>query len=186
MLKALLKKYGARDEEHLREILETKDQQLDDKLQELKDAKKKEAKYEARDAEVRAESRKQFIDGLKKEGKLLPRHEKVIASMLEIADGTTKEYSYELGEGEQKGTLSQMMKSYLSDMLKLVEFEELSKKAKEHEASGRSAQLEVEKLADKYEGEGKAETRQAAYELVKKDHPEIWKAYMSGKTLEED
>lgn len=185
MLKALLKKYNARDEEHLREILETKDQELDTKIQEAKEAKAKEAKFEARDAEVRKESRQQFIEGIKKEGKLLPRHEKVVASMLEIADSVNKEYSYELGEGEQKGTLSQMLRAYLSDMLKLVEFEELSKKAKDQETSGRSAQLEVERLADKIQGEGKDVTRQAAYELVKKDNPEVWKAYMDGKTLEE-
>jgi len=179
-IEALMKKYNC-------ETVEELDAKLDELNQAADEREKKLKKYEEERISVLAETRRQFIDGLKKEGKLLPRHEKVIEKMMEIADGLNeRKYSYELGEGEQEGTFSEMMKAYLSDMLKLVEFEELSKKVKEQETSGRSAQLEVEKLANKVIEEGKAETRQAAYELVKKDHPKIWKSYMDGKTLEEE
>lgn len=178
--KALMKKYEC-------ETIEELDAKLTELNQEADEREKKLKKYEEERISVLAETRRQFIDGLKKEGKLLPRHEKVIEKMMEIADGLNeRKYSYELGEGEQKGTLSEMMKAYLADMLKLVEFEELSLKSKDKETSGRSAQLEVERLAQKYKEEGKAETRQAAYELVKSEHPKIWKSYMDGKALEEE
>ena len=165
-IQELLKKYNARDEKHLEEILDAKEA-------ELKEASKKAEKaneYEAERKKMREERVKTLITTLNKEGKVLPKHTEKFQSQLNKL--------YEAGMDEE----AKALEAVLSEMPNLVEFTERApdsdgdKDGEPRKAPG----AEVDRLVTKYRSEGKAKSFDEAVDLIRTEHPEVWKAYATG------
>jgi hypothetical protein len=172
--KALMKKYNC-------STLEELDAKLTKLNEEADERDKKVKEYEAEREQIRTERRKQVLERLSKEGKVLPRHAKQVERLLEVTDSIERQVSYELEDGKKKEvTLTQLVEDVFSTMPNLVEFKERSPDGDETGAPAKTPGAEVDRLVSKYRDEGKAKTYAEALDLVRLEHPDVWKQYAGG------
>jgi len=163
MLEKLAKKYGIEESEV--------ESFLDQKMAELQEATEKAEKvnqYEAERQAMRQERVKTFIDGLVKEGKVLPKHQEKFQSQLNKL--------YESGMEEE----AKELETVLSDMPNMVEFEEKSKDKGEDASIMRHPAAEVNRAGMQLVKEGKAKDYHSAMEVIQKERPKLWSAYLKG------
>ncbi len=125
-----------------------KEKELADKEKGLAE---RENRLEAREAGLKKAEFAAFVDGLKKEGKIVPAHE---ASLVEFMMGLDSDNVVEFA-GEKK-TQVDFMKDYLAKQPKLVSFSEFA--GEKHQASGdvnpKQLAEKISKLRARLEGEG--------------------------------
>ena len=100
--------------------LDKEKQVLENKRKELEE---KEKGLQAKEKEIKRAEFSAFVDGLKKEGKILPVFENDLVNFVESLDnGVTIEFS-----ADKKATPVEFLKDYLAKQPKVVEFAEIAK-----------------------------------------------------------
>jgi hypothetical protein len=182
IMEELLKKYNARDEAHLQEILNEKDAELDKKLEELEQEKEKTAEFEAKESEIKAEGRRVFMERAKEAGHSLPAEEDLVTGIREEVDTLGMQRKYELDSKELEGSTSERLQVFISGLGKRVELGEHSRKGKDTQLQQtKLAATEVDRLAKQYMQDGDADSYEAAVALVAKQEPELHERWLKGE-----
>jgi hypothetical protein len=164
-IKKLLKKYNVETIEELDAAIQADKSQVQ--------------AYASEKTKIRAELRKQFIDLMKTEGKILPKEEGVLIALFEAVDSLESAHEYEVAGKKEKGSTTDMLKAFISGLPKRVDFKETSKVDDSKVDPEKSPAAEVDRLAKQYVQEGKAKDYNAAVELVSENEPELWTKYLS-------
>lgn len=171
-LKDLLKKYNVQTVEELFSLIDNGRMSAE-----------KVKSFEADMIKVRRQSWDQFIADQKKRGAVIPAIEGIINSLYEAVEPLKEERSYTIGTESKKGDAVELLKAFITGLPNIVNMKEQSREGdKDHQYDDeKKASVEVERLAKVYISEGKAKDYAAGLDLVRKQNPDLWKKYASGK-----
>jgi len=143
--------------------------ELEQKIKELDEKDTKVAAYEKEKAAAREQRLREFVERMKKEGKILPKEEAGILS-----------YLTPLSVLEDQKPLEEAMKRIESES-KRVDLDEKSRTPEQkYEVNAEASPAgEVDRLARQYIADGKAKDYDAAVKMVQTSHPELWKSYLA-------
>lgn len=142
--------------------------------------KRREEALLAKEAEARRGEIVAFVEGLKREGKIVPAMEKIGAGitnfMVEISASPTL-LEFKEGEETKKQTPIEFMKSFLSGLPRIVEFGEVATRDKDAGGTGSAGEklqeLTRKKMADQKLSYG------AAFAEVQKENPDLTREFVS-------
>ena len=157
-LEDLIKKYGAKDEADLERILGN-----------AQEAEKRLKDYEVQRKDNMKKDFEAHVEQAIKDGKILPKEKDTVMQQFEGC-------AYDQSKVDN-------LKTFISGMAKKVDLGDKSRKdgdGKSYDTTKPPAS-EVNRLAKEYQAEGKAKDYKQALEVVKTEHPELWKSYNSQK-----
>lgn len=137
----------------------------------------REKRLELAERTARHNEHAQFAEGLVKAGKLIPAQSAQAVALLDFA-ATAGAGVIEFGEGDDKGSLPpvDLVKSFLGNQPKIVEFGEFAKKADDPGAGGAGEKMAA--LVAAKQKENKDLTYGAAFAEVQEEHPDLASEYL--------
>lgn len=183
MLEALLKKYDARDEAHLEEILDGNLAELEEARQRAEQANRKAEEYEARETEARKKAMDSFIESATKDGHILPKEHELVRGIFEDVLDLEETKEYQVADGKQEtGTVLERLYFFVKGLGKRIEPGELSKKGKDDTVDDtRKPAAEVYRLQREYIKTGEAKDEDEAMKLIQKNEPELYTRWIKGE-----
>lgn len=156
------------------ESLEDEVKELSSKVEEGESAKTELAELQAK---VRADTVKNYIDGWKKEGKIIPAQEKEIAALIESAS-EAKVFTYSEDGKNKELTQMELVCKIFDSMPKVIELSELAKEGEDIEPKEfDNVSEEVDHYTKAYMDKHDIKDYSEARDKVFKDRPELKEAY---------